>query len=386
MMARLGDVCNIKSGYAFKSEMFTKNEIPIIRIGNITENGLEIDNDICFDESFWNKNKNYRINKDDVLVAMSGATVGKSCINKHSNKLLLNQRVASISGKNGVENKYVYYFVSSPAFMDYILEQSVGCAQPNISIKQLCAIEFYLPNLKEQKEIVGKLDKVYNLIALRREQLSKLDELVKARFVEMFGDPESNSKKWAKEPLSKHLNVVGGYAFKSELFTEEGIPVLRIGNINAGFFQAVNMVYWKKDDSLSRYMMYPGDLVMSLTGTVGKDDYGNVCVLGNNYESYYLNQRNAKLELFSSLDKYYLSQILKFPVIKKKLTGISRGVRQANISNKDILNLEIPIPPIELQNEFASFIKQIDKSKFEVQQSLEKLETLKKSLMQQYFG
>lgn len=281
-----------------------------------------------------------------------------------------------------IDVNYLAYAMENMNLSKYYM----GAAIPHIYFKDYCNEKMPLHTAKEQQEIADTLDKICELIKNRKQQISKHDELVKARFVEMFGDPESNSKKWAKEPLSKHLNVVGGYAFKSELFTEEGIPVLRIGNINAGFFQAVNMVYWKKDDSLSRYMMYPGDLVMSLTGTVGKDDYGNVCVLGNNYESYYLNQRNAKLELFSSLDKYYLSQILKFPVIKKKLTGISRGVRQANISNKDILNLEIPIPPIELQNEFASFVKQIDKSKFEVQQSLEKLETLKKSLMQQYFG
>ena len=101
---------------------------------------------------------------------------------------------------------------------------------------------------------------------------------------------------------------------------------------------------------------------------------------------YYLNQRNAKLILDDELNKHYLSELLKFSQIKKKLTGISRGVRQANISNRDILNLVVPIPPIEIQVQFAAFVEQVDKSKFEIQQSLEKLEILKKSLMQQYFG
>lgn len=103
---------------------------------------------------------------------------------------------------------------------------------------------------------------------------------------------------------------------------------------------------------------------MSLTGTVGKDDYGNVCILGNDYDEYYLNQRNAKLELKDSINKYYISTLLKFESIKKKLTGISRGIRQANISNKDILNLVVPIPNITTQIEFEQFVQQIDKSKF----------------------
>ena len=125
---------------------------------------------------------------------------------------------------------------------------------------------------------------------------------------------------------------------------------------------------------------------MSLTGTVGKDDYGNVCILDNSYSKYYLNQRNAKLEISADIDKMYLSQILRISAIKKQLTGISRGVRQANISNNDILNLIIPIPPIELQTQFADFVQQVDKSKAAVQQALEKLNLLKSALMQEYFG
>ncbi|MCM1539087.1 MAG: restriction endonuclease subunit S [bacterium] len=180
----------------------------------------------------------------------------------------------------------------------------------------------------------------------------------------MFGDPETNPKGWDENALSERLNVLGGYAFKSDMFDEtSGIPVLRIGNINAGFFKKVNMVYWQEDEKLKRYAMYPGDLVMSLTGTVGKDDYGNVCILGNDYEMYYLNQRNAKLEIEDGIDKYYLLELLKFEQIKKKLTGISRGVRQANISNKDILNLVVPVPPMEIQNQFATFVHRVDKLK-----------------------
>lgn len=232
----------------------------------------------------------------------------------------------------------------------------------------LKALEVPVPELSKQLEIVKVIDKAYEVIEDRKQELKCLDNLIRARFVEMFGDPNINSKKWNECPLSKKLNVLGGYAFKSDQFDEKGgIPVLRIGNINAGYFKPVNMVYWQKDESLERYVMYPGDLVMSLTGTVGKDDYGNVCILDDDYEMYYLNQRNAKLEIKEGIDKYYLSQLLKFEQIKKRLTGISRGVRQANISNKDILNLVVPIPPLELQNQFADFVKHIDKSKLRYQ-------------------
>ena len=196
----------------------------------------------------------------------------------------------------------------------------------------------------------------------------------------MFGEPESNPMHWGMLPLENCLTVLGGYAFKSEEFKTSGVPVLRIGNINTGVITPTNMVYWKKDASLERYQVLPGDLVISLTGTVGKDDYGNVCILGNAYPMYYLNQRNAKLILGETLNKHYLSELLKFSQIKKKLTGISRGVRQANISNRDILNLVVPIPPIELQMQFATFVEQTDKSKFYIVQTQILIELLTRAI------
>lgn len=284
------------------------------------------------------------------------------------------------------DKRFLYYYLSSPSTYPKFKNMAVGGVVNNLNSDMVRGVTVPIPKMEEQIEIVQTLDNVSNLIFLRKQQLAKLDELVKARFVEMFGDPEKNTLSWKEEELSEHLTVIGGYAFKSEQFSEEGIPVLRIGNINSGFFKPVNLVYWEDDNTLNRYKMYPGDLVMSLTGTVGKDDYGNVCILGNDYDVYYLNQRNAKLELQDTINKYYLSMLLKFEPVKKKLTGISRGVRQANISNKDILNLMVPIPPIELQNQFAAFVEQIDKSKVAVQKALDEAQLLFDSLMQKYFG
>ena len=189
----------------------------------------------------------------------------------------------------------------------------------------------------------------------------------------MFGDPSKNTKNWEIKKLGEIIKVLGGYAFSSKAFKDSGIPVLRIGNINSGTFRPSNMVFWEDDAKIEKYAIYPGDLVMSLTGTVGKDDYGNVCILGNEYPKYYLNQRNAKLEIISDLERLYLSYLLKVPEIKSRLTNISRGIRQANIANKDIENLQIPVPPIELQNDFAAFVQQIDKSKFEIANSLKRM-------------
>ena len=288
--------------------------------------------------------------------------------------------------KQGIDGKWLYYVTKSKVFRNTAEINMTGSAgQKRVPTNFFDKYKVFVPTLKQQRRIAQILDKAQQLIDKRKEQIEACDELIKSQFIEMFGDLVSNSKEWKQEILDKHLEIIGGYAFKSDRFVEKGVPVLKIGNINAGYFKDTNLMYWVEDSQLQRYAVYPGDLVISLTGTVGKDDYGNVCIMGTDFPMYYLNQRNAKLKLGNTLDKYYLTYALKVPGVKRKLTGISRGVRQANISNKDIQNLELPIPPIELQNEFATLVQQVDKLKFEMEQSLVELENNFNALMQRAF-
>lgn len=384
MKVKLGDIFEIGSGGTpSKSHLeYYGGDIPWVKTGDLKSEYLYEVEDFITENGLRNSSaKMYE--PDTVLIAMYGATIGAASILKMS--ACTNQACAAFKKSDKVIPEYLYYFLRSQK--EKFVKDGVGGTQPNISVGYLKKIEFELPSIEGQKTIVDVLDKMTKIICKRNEEVQLLDNLIRARFVEMFGNPDTNTKKWDECALSGKLSVVGGYAFKSDQFDEkDGIPVLRIGNINAGFFRPVNLVYWKEDESLERYTIYPGDLVMSLTGTVGKDDYGNVCILGDDYEKYYLNQRNAKLEIKEGINKYYLSQLLKFEQIKKRLTGISRGVRQANISNKDILDLVVPIPPIELQNQFADFVRQVDKSKVKVQKALEETQCLFDSLMQKYFG
>ena len=376
-MIRLGDVATYINGYAFKPEDRGEVGLPIIRIQDLTGNS--------YDLGFYNGEypRKIEIDNGDILISWS-ASLGVYVWNR--GKALLNQHIFKVAfDKVDIDKNYFVYAVRHK--LDDMERKTHGATMKHIVKKDFDATLIPYPSLSKQVEIATTLDKLSKIIKVRQQELQLMDDLIRARFVEMFGNPDTNTKKWDECALSGKLSVVGGYAFKSDQFDEkDGIPILRIGNINAGFFRPVNLVYWKEDESLERYTIYPGDLVMSLTGTVGKEDYGNVCILGDDYEKYYLNQRNAKLEIKEGINKYYLSQLLKFEQIKKRLTGISRGVRQANISNKDILDLVVPIPPIELQNQFADFVGQIAKSKVKVQKALDETQCLFDSLMQKYFG
>lgn len=376
-MKKLTEICNIQYGYAFDSGCFTEkcSYPPLIRIRDVKRG---------FSETYYSGeySKEYVVHAGDLLIGMDGEF---NIARWKSVDGLLNQRVCKLTAKEGTDKEYLRFALVKA--LKIIENKTAFVTVKHLSAKELNKLELDLPCIEKQSLRAKILTKLERIIWHRENELRELDSFIRARFVEMFGDPETNPNGWNECALSEKLNVVGGYAFKSDGFSEEsGIPVLRIGNINAGFFRPVNLVYWQEDESLDRYAMHPGDLVMSLTGTVGKDDYGNVCILGDDYDMYYLNQRNAKLEIIEGIDKFYLSQLLKFEQIKKKLTGISRGVRQANISNKDILNLVVPVPPMKLQSQFADFIKQVDKSKVKVQKALDETQKLFDSLMQQYFG
>jgi type I restriction enzyme S subunit len=196
-----------------------------------------------------------------------------------------------------------------------------------------------------------------------------------------------NEKGWEVKKGEYLLEVIGGAAFKSSDYLNEGIPLIRIGTVNKGFFDENQLVYLPEyfKESFSKYLIYPGDLLMTLTGTVGKDDYGNVFIMTDKYESCLLNQRVAKLKIIEKLlNPRYLEYILKQKEIKAELTGVSRGVRQANISNSDIYTLNIIAPPIELQNEFAQRIKLLEIQK-NIQQNSHST-SLFASLIQQAFN
>lgn len=389
---KLSDMCIMfEDGDWIESKDQSDDGIRLLQTGNIGEGKfLEKEGKERFiSRETFEKLKCKEVFSGDILISRLPEPVGRACLVPEKKQRMITAvdcTICRIDDKK-IRRRYLCYYLQSANYYTQLKNSITGTTRKRISRKNLGNIEIKIPNDKKQEEVIKQLDLIVEIIDNKKKKLQLLDTLVKSRFVEMFGDPDTNAKDWEEDALSEKLNVVGGYAFKSDQFDENsGIPVLRIANINAGYFKPVNMVYWKEDKNLERYAVYPGDLVMSLTGTVGKDDYGNVCILSNDYEMYYLNQRNAKLEIKEGINKHYLSQLLKFEQIKKKLTGISRGVRQANISNKDILNLVVPIPPIELQNQFADFVSSIDKSKSKIQKSLEETQLLFDSLMQKYFG
>ena len=296
---------------------------------------------------------------------MSGATVGKCCINDTDEKLLLNQRVLAIRCTEKCNCRFLYHNISSARFMDFVLENAGGCAQPNISAKQIAGYQIPLPSLSEQQHIAAVLDKVSELIDLRKRQLAKLDELVKARFVEMFGDPIINSKSLETRPLKDVLVLKAGDFTAASDISDEPTAT----NIYPCFGGNGIRGYVAEYNQIGEY---------SLVGRQGALS-GNVQFASGKFK----NTEHALLVTpMVEMNSIWLNQLLRSLDLKRYQTGAA----QPGLSVKNLQEIPILIIAIEEQNEYADFVKQVDKSKFTVQQSLDKLEIIKKSLMQEYFG
>ena len=279
--------------------------------------------------------------------------------------------------------KYLYYFCE---YFDFE-KLNTTVTIPSLTKANLLNIEMELPTIEQQQEIVVQLDKVENIISFRKQQLSKLDELIKARFVELFGDPRINPKGYDIVPISSLFDVGSSKrVFESE-WRESGVP----------FYRAREIVKLSKDgyvdnDLFIEEEMYEaykakygvpkaGDMMVTGVGTLG------VCYIVKETDRFYFKDGNTLWFKNKGLcDVRFIKDQYDTDFVKEQITANANVSTVGTYTITNANNTLVLLPPLAEQGQYVEFCKQTDKSKFEFQQSLEKLETLKKALMQKYFG
>lgn len=384
---KLGDVCKVQGGYAFKSKQFQKNKIPIVRIGNIQDNQVKIDYSVCYTEEFLNMHPEFEIQGGDILIAMSGATVGKIGKYKNDKKALLNQRVGNFITTEKLEKGYLYFLLQSPLFEKYILNNAFGCAQPNISSQKIEEFEFYLYDNKEQMEITNQLDKIQKIVDIRKKQIEQLDELIKSQFVEMFGMPLENSKNWKVELADDIcLKITDGSHF-SPKDIGKGYAMLSVKNMRNDGFHYENCKHVSKEsfEILKNQKCVPeiNDVLISKDGSYF---YYGFVVKENKEEAVLSSIAILKPDIKTVNPTFLCNYMLSESIVKYVSDHYVTGAALKRVILKGIKKIPVMVPPIELQNKFAEFVKQIDKQKFEVQKSLEEIQKLQESLMNKYFN
>lgn len=372
-MARLGDIATYINGYAFKPSDWSDTGVPIIRIQDLTGNRYQANR---YSGEYAKK---YEVLPGDVLISWSASlgvyvwTGEKAVLNQHIFKVVFDKCEVDKS-----------FFVNQ---VQNILEKAASSAH-GATMKHLTkpifdALPFYLPPLEEQRRIAVTLDKVSDLTAKRRAQLDKLDLLVNARFVEMFGDIILNPYGWDEDILGSVCDVRDG-THESPQYYDAGFPLVTSKNVTGGKIDLTDCSLICETDYNKineRSKVDIGDIIMPMIGTVGKP------VIVNMEPNFAI--KNVSLIKFrpnSKVLNIYILALLRSNYFDTAVLSKIRGGTQKFISLGDIRKLKILVPPIELQKEFAILVELIQKSKLTIQQSLDKLEILKKALMQQYFG
>lgn len=380
---KLNEICEVYSGYALKEFNEVEDGLPVIKIGNICIDGT-LNLEAC---QYTNENvdKKYYSNRGDVYIALSGATTGKVGIMDINDTYIINQRVGIVRRKtDDIPQEYIKYFLLRQN--DRIYKEAAGCAQPNISPKQIA--EYIVPDISKDKmhERCTILNKIKNIIDSRNAEISALDNLIKARFVEMFGDPVMNEKDWPTKPLLDMGQCKNGMNFH---YDDEGVEINCLGVGDFKDFSVINNTDKLPKISLKEmpseeYLLKDDDIVFVRSNgnkaLVGRSIAVYPGDISTTFSGFCIRYRKHDNEITVP----YLLRVLKADSMRVKMTG--RGANIQNLNQQILRTLVIPVPPIQLQNQFADFVHQVDKSKVAVQKALDETKLLFDSLMQKYFG
>ena len=272
-----------------------------------------------------------------------------------------------------------------------MLKANNGSSQPNLSVKSVGEFRFSLPDLEEQDKIVKEVHATTKLIKYRKQQLEKLDELVKSRFVEMFGDLANPACNWLQiklvdacvDPDDIKCGPFGTQLSKDE-YRESGVAVWEIPQINSHFeTKPTHYLTEEKAKQLDAYSLKPGDIAMSRKGNVGK-----CAIFPSIFEAGIIHSDVLRIRVDDSRVSpvFMMHQLHYSGAVQHQIELVSSGAIMAGINVTKLKRIFVHIPPLNLQNQFTAFVEQTDKSKAEIKKSLEQLEMLKKALMQKYFG
>ena len=379
MMARLEEICAINMGQSPDSSTYNENG-----------NGLPFfQGNADFGEIYpavrmWCSEPTKIAREKDILISVR-APIGalniancECCIGRGLAALTVNEDICA--------QEYLWHALSGK--VDELNSKGTGSTFKAINKKTLSETEIPLPPIDEQRKIAAILDKVSDLIAKRQQQLDKLDEMIKARFMEIFGDSETNTKNWRVLPMSKICSVGSSKRIYQSEQSSSGVPFWRISDltslITTGTVTPELYIPEERYKELKTQgqVPAPGDILITSRGTLGQ------CYIVKVNDRFYF--QDGMISWLSGymdgVTPLYISYLFTMPGFRKQIDSMQAGSTVAYLSITMIKKLKVMLPDIESQQQFASFVSKTEKTKTTISRSLEKLETLKKALMQEYFG
>ena len=398
-MAKLIEITGKALSGEWGSDDTVGNGIPVLRTTNFTNDGIvDYQNVVTRIINKKNIEEKY-LRNGDVIIEKSGGSdkqpVGRVVyFNGEENTFLFNNFTGVLRVKDDSKwySRYVFYSL----FSNYrnggtrrFENKTTGLHNLKID-DYVSSFEIIELPMYEQKDICRKLDKIQEIIALRKKQLIELDMFIKARFVEMFGDITVNNKGLLCKSMVDICEIIDGdrgknYPKQEDFFSQEYCLFLNTKNVTiSGFnFDECSFITKEKDESLRKGKLRRGDIVLTTRGTIGNLAFYDELVP---YDNVRINSGMVILRM----NRTMIAEIFFIEQFKMLLQEIKReiasGSAQPQLPISTMKNIKLVIPELKEQEAFSAFVKQISKSKLSVQKSLEKLETLNKALMQKYFG
>ena len=384
-MARLGDICTIVSGTTPKSSC------PEYWDGNInwvTPAELNDESDVIYESQRKITKQavtdsNLKSFPAGTVLLSSRAPIGKVAI--AGTEMYCNQGFKNLICSDAIYNRYLYHFLKNKT--EFLNSLGRGATFKEISKSIVEDIEIPLPLLEEQRRIAALLDKVSDLIVKRRAQLDKLDLLVKARFVEMFGNIIYERNRWEMCDVGTVADIIDPQpSHRTPPISEDGIPYIGVTECN---YETLSIDFEKArkvgqdvlKEHLARYTVDEGDFIIGKIGTIGKPF---VVPVERNYT---LSANTVLIKpLKGKVNSQFLFSVFQSEYMDRIIDEEKKSTSQPAFGIQKIRKIEIPLPPLKLQEDFAFFVGQRNKSKLTIQQNLSKLKILKKAYMQQCFG
>lgn len=376
---KLGEVCTIKAGYTPpKDELFDNGAYPYYKVADMNTLGNDVYLDIT---SSYKIDANKLFPKGAIVFPKNGAAVStnKKRILKYDSIVDLNTGVAIF--QKSINEKFAYYWFIDTDFKKYVR----GGALPTLDIKSLKDKPFPSIEKSTQLAIVSELDKINELIRLKKEQLKDFDNLAQSLFYEMFGDPVENEKGWEvkklNEIVSDNCSISYGIVQPGD-GVENGVPVVRPVDMTKTFVSRKGLKNTTKEisDSYKRTILKGSEILMCVRGTTGLISMATPELQGCN-----VTRGIAPIECGPTCDKWFIFYQFLNPAIQHHIAEYTRGITLKQINMKDVRNIPLCLPPLSLQQLFAQRIEQIEREKSEVQKSIQNLETLLASRMQYWF-
>ena len=384
----LGEVCDFRSGFAFKSNKFTEVGEPIIRISDIQNEEIGDSNLVFFDPKSYKEDlSKYLIYPDDILIAMSGGTTGKLGINNSKKTYYLNQRVGVFrENKKYLNHRYLFHYLHTKS--EESLRIAAGAAQPNLSTTQIKSFEIPVPPLTEQQTIVSYLDAAFAKIDAMKANAEKALGEAKALFQASLKDLLTPKEGWKEKKfgnICKFVRGPFGGSLKKECFKDSGYAVYEQQNAIYNKFTFRYYIDEEKYKSLIRFKVNSGDLIMSCSGTIGK-----VAIIPEHSQEGIINQALLKLTPNKEIEAHFLKYLMESNYFKEVINANIEGVAIKNIVSVAVLKeINLYIPKVTEQQSIVATLDTLKSKVDRLQANFEKIVAecgaLKQAILREVF-